>query len=51
MVSTLDFESGDPSSNLGGTLSCVGYFYLVVQIVAKNKQAQMCYKLRPCAFL
>ena len=28
MVSTLDFESGDPSSNLGGTLSCVGYFYL-----------------------
>ena len=36
MVSTLDFESGDPSSNLGGALSCVGYFYLVVQIVAKN---------------
>ena len=27
MVSTLDFESGDPSSNLGGTLSCVGYFF------------------------
>ena len=38
MVSTLDFESGDPSSNLGGTLSCVGYFYLVVQIVAKNRK-------------
>ena len=27
MVSTLDFESSDPSSNLGETLSCEDHFF------------------------
>ena len=37
MVSTLDFESGDPSSNLGGTLSCEDHFlyYTTVKIHVK----------------
>ena len=47
MVSTLDFESGDPSSNLGGTLSCAGYFFTTYD----SKNTPYSLLLTPCSLL
>ena len=52
MVSTLDFESSDPSSNLGGTSEAFLLLYFIFNLKSRRYVHYMhCWKIRPSYFV